>query len=533
MKIVNSQNIEFGYELIAVLPYAYYLHKKHKLKKTISGKDSKAIYYFSKNHEINEENRSWYNTKKCHDIPNIKIHKEYLNFDEWIPPDFVKRYSNKEYVYKKEIVCICNRYNIEWGAEPINYFDLPTLKRLFDLLKDKYQIIYFNIDGQKDLYDNANPIPLGDYEMIKKEYNNDVLIIHDIYKTNESFNETQLKIFANCNKFITLNGGYSILASYFKGENIVYCRSHPKSLLKETMDGINSFYRWYHKFNKQRITHVDTIDNLLNTVKLQFVEDSPLINILIRTSKRPIFFKNCIESIYSQTYKNYRIIISYDNEETSNYVINYKFSQIKVEKNKEIIPPPDKSENFGIYFPYNLYFNELHEYVNKGYIMYLDDDDILSHSGVLENISKEIKNKKSDLIFWRVKNENRIIPCDKNFNKAPVLKDISGIGFIYNSIYKNLANWEAFKRGDYRIAKKLYENINNKSFINEILTEVQFCEGAGLALDKLDYENKFITVKIINNKFKGAKMDFNINEIYSLPYKQALQFIKLGLAEKL
>ena len=36
--IINSFNIEFGYELIAVIPYAYYLFKQGKLEKTISGK---------------------------------------------------------------------------------------------------------------------------------------------------------------------------------------------------------------------------------------------------------------------------------------------------------------------------------------------------------------------------------------------------------------------------------------------------------------------------------------------------------------
>ena len=43
--------------------------------------------------------------------------------------------------------------------------------------------------------------------------------------------------------------------------------------------------------------------------------EKPFINILVRTSGRPLYFKKCIESIKIQNYNNYRILISYDNEE--------------------------------------------------------------------------------------------------------------------------------------------------------------------------------------------------------------------------
>ena len=41
--IVNSHCVEFGYELIAVLPYAYYLFMDDRLEQTISGKDTKHL----------------------------------------------------------------------------------------------------------------------------------------------------------------------------------------------------------------------------------------------------------------------------------------------------------------------------------------------------------------------------------------------------------------------------------------------------------------------------------------------------------
>ena len=42
---------EFGYEMILSVPYAYYLHVNNMLGTTVSSKDTKCFYYFSKLHE--------------------------------------------------------------------------------------------------------------------------------------------------------------------------------------------------------------------------------------------------------------------------------------------------------------------------------------------------------------------------------------------------------------------------------------------------------------------------------------------------
>jgi hypothetical protein len=45
-----------------------------------------------------------------------------------------------------------------------------------------------------------------------------------------------------------------------------------------------------------------------------------LINILIRTNFRPTAFARCIKSVKDQTYKNIRIIVSYDNHNALKYI---------------------------------------------------------------------------------------------------------------------------------------------------------------------------------------------------------------------
>jgi cellulose synthase/poly-beta-1,6-N-acetylglucosamine synthase-like glycosyltransferase len=56
----------------------------------------------------------------------------------------------------------------------------------------------------------------------------------------------------------------------------------------------------------------------------QFKNDTEnKLNILVRTSKRPEFFKQCIESILSQKYTNYHIYICYDTMESYEYIKDY------------------------------------------------------------------------------------------------------------------------------------------------------------------------------------------------------------------
>ena len=185
--IVNSYNIEFGYELISCVPYAYWLYENGQLKQTISGTGSKPLYYFSPKHTINPRKRGWHNmTKACKaNIPNIKIHKPYLDLVQIKIPPYKEYYKNDTYKFDKPIVCICNRYSVEWGKEPINFFSLECLEILFNKLKKDYQVIYFAVDLPEQLQDHYHSIELGDYKFVKKKHK-DVIIFQDLLKKHSS-----------------------------------------------------------------------------------------------------------------------------------------------------------------------------------------------------------------------------------------------------------------------------------------------------------------------------------------------------------
>ena len=163
---------------------------------------------------------------------------------------------------------------------------------------------------------------------------------------------------------------------------------------------------------------------------------------------------------------------------------------------KLVIPPTPNSDEYGIKFPYNLYLNDLKNEVKDGYVIYLDDDDRLQDKNSLLKLTNVIKTD-DDFVIWRVKFPNRLVPSDKNFGGPPVMKDISGIGFSFH--IKNKEIWEPYKRGDYRVAKKLYDKIPNKIFLNEIITTLQreIEDGMGKKDDKVSF-NQTTNTKLLS-----------------------------------
>ena len=253
-KIVNSNCPEFGYELLGAIPYAYNLFLKGELGSTISAYDTSCLYFFSPDHTESSSMRSWDNMKKLWDtnFPNINIHRNELDWDSFSAPPFKEYYKDKSISFEKETLVIFNRYNYEWGKPPLNFLDIPTLTTLFDMLQDKYQIVYINIKGHPKYYDGVDPLDLGDDDLLKKYPK--VISINDLIQKHSdlTYNEIQLRVFAKCEKYVSSNGGQLILSAYFGGENVIfskYCR--------EMGPNVNSFYRWYHKLGGSVFQHVE------------------------------------------------------------------------------------------------------------------------------------------------------------------------------------------------------------------------------------------------------------------------------------
>lgn len=208
----------------------------------------------------------------------------------------------------------------------------------------------------------------------------------------------------------------------------------------------------------------------------------PLINILTRTSNRPNGFDMCVKSIKKQTYENINHIVSYDDDLDLNYINNYNVSKIKI--NREEIIKNDKSvnpNNPNFWFsPHNLYCNSLLDEVKDGYIMFLDDDDMLLHENVIEVIVNNIVDEDTILIWKMQYPDGRLLPDSNSYNMKNI--KLGGIGspcFLFHSKWKDLYRWDAYKCGDYRFLEKLYKKIPNNKWINAPFIKLNNSGGLG------------------------------------------------------
>jgi len=260
MIIVDSNQTEFGYELISCVPYAYWLHKNGGLQKVISCNDTKCLYFFTENHEEIYDSRSEY---KKPDVPNGNIHRAELDTRMWEPPPLNLHYKNDRFVWDKPICVVCNKYKDD-GRNPIG-LDTEFLEMIFKKLTPHHTVIYNRPLHKNITHDESGQIDIGDFKLISDKFPQ-VIDINSLHRKNSdlSFNTLQLMILANGEKFISSQGGSSILCSYFGGTNIIYAYEG-----KEIECG--SYKNWYHAFSGSKIVHAKSKEALYEAVCVNFL----------------------------------------------------------------------------------------------------------------------------------------------------------------------------------------------------------------------------------------------------------------------
>ena len=206
-----------------------------------------------------------------------------------------------------------------------------------------------------------------------------------------------------------------------------------------------------------------------------------IFNILTRTSKRPNYFAQHMESIKNQTYDKKLIhnIISCEigNDITLEYVNQY-VNKEDIYGKVTIVFVEYKAPKKGATFPYNLYINEMHKHVLSGYILYLDDDDILSTSDTLNDISNNVEQDK--ILLFQTKFPNRIYPNDMYFNKKSDKNMlVASCSYVYHTDHlPKLPLWGGNKADDNKFFKSLKDILKIKWY-KKILTQLARSSGYG------------------------------------------------------
>jgi len=157
----------------------------------------------------------------------------YEEYKTWTPPPFKEYYSKATpLVSEKPVIVINNKYAIEWGSEPQNYFPINFLKRFIDEFKDRFDIYYIRNEPTRSASGYGDPIVVHNKHRLK-HYNDTFLLdskiegvksIYQLMKEYEidHFNLMQSYMLGKAKYVLSLNGGTGCLSSYFGDEVVMY-----------------------------------------------------------------------------------------------------------------------------------------------------------------------------------------------------------------------------------------------------------------------------------------------------------------------
>lgn len=261
---------EFAFELLAVVPYAYWLHRQGRLEFTVSTPDTRSLYWFSPRHveravarryvpiteyPVGEPGRFRYDRKAF---------PETLDTSRWSPPPYRDVYRDGRFDFAKPTCVVCNKATDEryrWHRSITNHLPTDLLLELVGRLRTRYQVVY-NRPRASDIVNDHQAIrELGDIEVVERAYP-DVLTIQALLARHPGmgYNELQLRLYSGCERFVSVLGGSSYLASWFGGVNVVYAK-------RGWEVACGAYDRWFDRFSGARVVAASTPGELLSTVE--------------------------------------------------------------------------------------------------------------------------------------------------------------------------------------------------------------------------------------------------------------------------
>ena len=210
-----------------------------------------------------------------------------------------------------------------------------------------------------------------------------------------------------------------------------------------------------------------------------------MISIIVPIYNSERYLEECIESVLSQTYDNYELILVDDGSTDNSRKIYKKY--LNNQKIKII-----EQENAGVSAARNNGINVS----NGNIIIFLDSDDYLEKNA-LEIISKEMKD--NDLLCYAYtlvyKNCSECITVGEELHQ---LKEIEDRIFMNKKI------------GGYICNKPIKSEINKNNFL-KLNKVIHYCEDLVFVSQYLNYcsKGKYINVSLYNYRMRGSSISFS------------------------
>jgi hypothetical protein len=249
---------EFGYEMTLHLPLAYYLYKRGRLKKTHGLKGTRSLYFFSPEHiEITGRKR----VGRPYPGLNPYPHGKKMHYFMWAPPPLRNHYRNELFRFEKPLWIVHNKYTEEWGGPPVNYLSRETLDHLFTILKRHCTVLYIRPVNLGEMMDHQDAADLNEFAMIKRAHPEVMLFQHLQEKHRDlDYNQLQFGLHASAVGCVSVQGGNSIVASYFGVPNFILAKRGSEITTE-------AFRHFYSRFSNAAVFYTASEENLLDRVQ--------------------------------------------------------------------------------------------------------------------------------------------------------------------------------------------------------------------------------------------------------------------------
>lgn len=250
---MDSHKCEFGQEISLVIPYLYWLHVNGTLQSTVSLQGMKYFYFFSSEHS--EERTA---ARQCltlpYPFPASSFHDRRVYAlgkleSQWLAPPLKNRWLadgmsavlrlwfdydlgrglpqpkiNAD-EFDIPIVLLHNKRCNEWGKGNVNHIPDSVIRDTVEALSERYLVVYCRPTGLEDGYSvDQNCIDQHQSDFVTAETAGAVLLQTLMSILQHNVNLTQLLLHSVASRFISVQGGNSVLASFFGGVNIIYAR---------------------------------------------------------------------------------------------------------------------------------------------------------------------------------------------------------------------------------------------------------------------------------------------------------------------
>ena len=203
------------------------------------------------------------------------------------------------------------------------------------------------------------------------------------------------------------------------------------------------------------------------------------IHIIIRTHLREDYFQRAIESIREQDYQNYIIHVAYDHPDSLKYIKKYVGEKMMVH---QVIRKSPENAFF------DLYCNDVKGKINNGWIMFLDDDNQLTHPKCLKIINEYLQKKKK-IVVWSFLRPGRVIKPQLDKLRYG---DIDNCSYIFHHSIKNCGQFGDFYGSDFQFVESLLTK-HKSVLISFILVSTQYNDKISHFVDYDNLEEELFT----------------------------------------